>query len=405
LKRRSFILGAGVLTLGQLLAACGGEKKSTLQVRLLQNSIPAVVLNQYRKQIQNQVVLDFVPVAQLQDIFSQLQTWQQTPTTETSQRFNLPFLGRRKPDGVISDLVTLGDYWLASAIAQELIQPLDTQKLKQWQQLPLRWQALVQRDRQGNLDPNGAVWGAPYRWGSTAIVYRLDKLKHFDWLPTDWSDLWRPELRDRLSLLDQPREIIGLTLKKLGHSYNTADLTKVPQLKEELQNLHKLVKFYSSDTYLQPLILGDTWVAVGWSTDILPMLQRYSNLGAVIPASGTALWADLWVRPAAKKETNKDTNQDRNSPNKSKSDDLLSQWIDFCWERAIVEQISLRTKAVSPMLNQNQPNLPKGLQNNSLLNALLLPEADILEKSEFMQPLPPEVTQKYQDLWVEIRRS
>ena len=146
-------------------------------------------------------------------------------------------------------------------------------------------------------------------------------------------------------------------------------------------------------------------MAVGWSTDILPMLQRYSNLGAVIPASGTALWADLWVRPAAKKETNKDTNQDRNSPNKSKSDDLLSQWIDFCWERAIVEQISLRTKAVSPMLNQNQPNLPKGLQNNSLLNALLLPEADILEKSEFMQPLPPEVTQKYQDLWVEIRRS
>jgi putative spermidine/putrescine transport system substrate-binding protein len=405
LKRRSFILGAGVLTLGQLLAACGGEKKSTLQVRLLQNSIPAVVLNQYRKQVQNQVVLDFIPATQLQDIFSQLQAWQQTPTTETSQRFNLPFLGGRKQDGGVSDLVTLGDYWLASAIAQELIQPLDIQKLKQWQQLPPRWQALMQRDRQGNLDPNGAVWGAPYRWGSTAIVYRLDKLKHFDWLPTDWSDLWRPELRDRLSLLDQPREIIGLTLKKLGHSYNTKDFTKVPQLKQELQNLHKLVKFYSSDTYLQPLILGDTWVAVGWSTDILPMLQRYSNLGAIIPASGTALWADLWVRPAAKKETNKKTNKKTNSPNKSKSDDLLSEWINFCWEPSNVEQISLRTKAVSPMLNQNQPNLPKGLQNNSLFNALLLPEADILEKSEFMQPLPPKVAQQYQDLWLEIRRS
>ena len=136
MKRRSFILGAGALTLGQLLAACGGEKKSTLQVRLLQNSIPAVVLNQYRKQVQNQAVLNFIPTAQLQDIFTQLQTWQQPPVAETRQRFTLPFFPKRKDDAGISDLVTLGDYWLAPAIAQGLIQPLDIEQLQQWQQLP-----------------------------------------------------------------------------------------------------------------------------------------------------------------------------------------------------------------------------------------------------------------------------
>lgn len=404
MKRRSFILGAGCLTLGQLLAACGGEKKSALQVKFLQNSIPAVVLNQYHKQVENQVLLDFTPVAQLQDIFFQLQLWQQTSTTETNQGFKLPLVSGRKQGGGkrngIPDLVTLGDYWLGTAIAQELVQPLDIQKLKHWSELPPRWQALMQRDRQGNLDPNGAVWGAPYRWGSTAIVYRVDKLKKFGWQPTDWGDLWRPELGDRLSLLDQPREIIGLVLKKLGHSYNTADLTKVPQLKQELQNLHKLVKFYSSDTYLQPLILGDTWVAVGWSTDILPIVQRYSNLAAVIPASGTALWADLWVRPAGKKET-KQTNQGINSGQNSQADDLLAQWIDFCWEPEILEQISLRTKAVSPLLAPQQLNLPKELQNNPVL----FPAADIFAKSEFIQPLPLEVAQEYQNLWWEIRRS
>ncbi len=397
MKRRSFIVGAGVLTLGQILAACGGEKKSTLQVRFLQNSIPAVVLNQYSKQVQNQVVLNFIPTAQLQDIFTQLQTWQQPPVAETHQRFTLPFLGGRKDDPVISDLVTLGDYWLTPAIAQGLIQPLDIEQLQQWQQLPPRWQTLVQRDRQGNLDPNGQVWGAPYRWGSTAIAYRVDKLQKLGWQPNDWSDLWRPELRDRLSLLDQPREVIGLALKKLGHSYNTEDLSKIPQLKPELQSLHALVKLYSSDSYLQPLILGDTWVAVGWSTDILPILQRYSNLAAVIPASGTALWADLWVRPAAKKQTNKETN----SANNSKSNDLWSQWIDFCWEPSIMQQISLRTRAASPMLNHERADLPKELQKNPLL----LPEAELLEKSEFIQVLSPETTQQYQDLWVEIRRS
>ncbi len=402
MKRRSFILGAAALTLGQLLAACGGEKKSTLQVRLLQNSIPAVVLNQYRKQVQNQAVLNFIPTAQLQDIFTQLQTWQQPPVAETRQRFTLPFWRGRKDDAGVSDLVTLGDYWLAPAIAQGLIQPLDIEQLQRWQQLPPRWQTLMQRDRQGNLDPNGQVWGAPYRWGSTAIAYRVDKLQRLGWQPHDWSDLWRPELRDRLSLLDQPREIIGLTLKKLGHSYNTADLTKIPQLKSELQNLHALVKFYSSDSYLQPLILGDTWVAVGWSTDILPMLQRYSNLAAIVPASGTALWADLWVRPAAKNSANNSANNSNfQKANNSNSQSLWPQWIDFCWEPSITEQISLRTRAASPMLNHHQSDLPKKLQENPIL----LPEAALLEKSEFIQPLPPESAQQYQDLWVEIRHS
>ena len=373
------------------MTACGGEPKSTLRVRLLQDSIPPVLLSQYKKQVSGEIGLDFIPAAQLQNIFTQLQTWQQQPASQTNQGLNLPFFGNKQQDAAISDLVTLGDYWLAPAIAQKLIQPIDIDKLNQWPELPPRWQAVVKRDPTGNIDPNGQVWGAPYRWGSTVIIYRVDKFKDLGWQPTDWGDLWRPELRDRISLLDQPREVIGLTLKKLGHSYNTEDLATVPDLKPELQRLHASVKLYSSDAYLQPLILGDTWVAVGWSTDILPLLQRYSNLAAVIPASGTALWADLWVRPAGKTE----------SPN-SNSDHLLSQWIDFCWQPAIVPQLSLRTKAGSPMLsNLNPQDLPKPLRNNPLL----LPEPDILQNSEFIQPLPSEVAQQYQDLWLEIRRS
>jgi putative spermidine/putrescine transport system substrate-binding protein len=376
------------------MAACGGDRTSTLRVRLLQDSIPAVLLGQYKKEVNGEVALDFTPAAQLKDLFSQLQTWQQKPGTETSEGFSLPFFGNRNQDAAIADLVTLGDYWLAPAIAQGLIQPLDIEKLNQWQQLPPRWRSLMKRDAAGNIDPNGEVWGAPYLWGSTAIAYRVDKFKKLGWQPRDWSDLWRPELRDRISLLDQPREVIGLTLKKLGHSYNTEDLASVPQLKQELQRLHGSVKLYSSSAYLQPLILGDTWVAVGWSTDILPLRERYSNLAAIVPASGTALWADLWVRPANRTGTT--------APQNANSDNRLSQWIDFCWKPAIVPQLSLKTKAASPMLsNLNKQNLPKALQKNSLL----LPEPDILQKSEFIQPLPPEVAQQYQDLWLEIRRS
>jgi len=63
-------------------------------------------------------------------------------------------------------------------------------------------------------------------------------------------------------------------------------------------------------------------------------MQRYQQIAAIIPQSGTALWADLWVRPA--------DNRSRTS--------LGEQWIDFCWQPQIAEQISLLSKATSPFL-------------------------------------------------------
>jgi putative spermidine/putrescine transport system substrate-binding protein len=78
------------------------------------------------------------------------------------------------------------------------------------------------------------------------------------------------------------------------------------------------------------------------------------------------------------------------------------KWIDFCWQSAIAPQLSLRTKASSPILtNLNPKDLPKALQKNPVL----LPDPDLVQKSEFIQPLPPEVAQQYQDLWIQMRRS
>lgn len=47
--------------------------------------------------------------------------------------------------------------------------------------LPPRWQQLVRRDANGRLDPEGAVWGAPYRWGCTLVAYDQQKLARCAW--------------------------------------------------------------------------------------------------------------------------------------------------------------------------------------------------------------------------------
>lgn len=49
-------------------------------------------------------------------------------------------------------------------------------------------------------------------------------------------------------------------------------------------------------------------MAVGWSSDVLPVAKRLSNVAVIVPKSGTSLWADLWVSPDSFHNTSIDQN-------------------------------------------------------------------------------------------------
>jgi putative spermidine/putrescine transport system substrate-binding protein len=394
MKRRSLLVGAGALALGQILAGCNSRSNAALRVRLLGGSVPVQLLQAFQRDLEQRSPLDFLPVAQLSELYDLLQDWKQAAVAQDQpqQGLQIPFFNRNRQPVRTADLVTLSDYWLASAIQQELIQPLELEDLPEWEKLSSRWQDLVRRDYQGQIDPAGELWAAPYRWGSAVIAYRVEEFEELGWQPTDWQDLWRSELTGQVSLLDSPRAVIGLTLKKLGQSFNTTNLADVSQLPAELQALHQQVKFYSSDSYLQPLMLGDTWIALGWSTDVLPVIERDRRIAAIVPESGTVLTADTWVRPASAE------------PVTSTGSDLtlVQQWINFCWQRQNAINLSLLGTAASPLLTElDRSSLPAPIQQNSLL----LPSAEVLERSEFLQPLPEEAIAQYSRLWVETRQG
>jgi putative spermidine/putrescine transport system substrate-binding protein len=391
INRRSLLVGLGSLALGQALAGCRRFEDAALKIQILADSIPAQLLAEFQRQAKRANVA-VSPKLQLADLLALLQAWdnQQNGSASSVLPGWIPFIGT-KPPPPTADLVTLGDYWLTTAIQEKLIQSLDASKLTQWQSVPPQWQSLVRRNDQGQPDPQGQIWAAPYRWGTTVIAYRVEEFETLGWAPTDWSDLWKPELKGQISLLDSPRETIGLTLKKLGQSVNTTNLTDIGSLKGELVALQQQGKFYSSDAYLQPLLLGDTWAAVGWSTDVLPLLKRDRRIAAVVPTSGTILTADLWVRPTGAPQ--RADNADNSS--------LVSQWIDFWWTPDIATQLALLGLSASPVLvGRDRTQLPKALQTNPLL----LPSNQILQRSEFLLPLSETTAEQYRRLWTDLRQ-
>jgi len=106
----------------------------------------------------------------------------------------------------------------------------------------------------------------------------------------------------------------------------------------------------------------------------------------VIPTSGTALWADVWVQPSSQ--------QSLSEP--------MSQWINFCWEMEAASQIGLFTNASSPiLLNTKREKLPKTLQQD----ALRIPQPTLLEKSEFLLPLSPQTKEQYRRIWQDMRTN
>jgi putative spermidine/putrescine transport system substrate-binding protein len=358
MRRRELLQGLSTFALSQVLLGCQSGSPTALQVYLLRNALPPQLLRKVRRALPNAPNLKVK--SDLSQLFQQLESWHETPDSTLPPR-----------------LVNLGDYWLAPAIRQQLIQPLDLQQLSRWSALPSRWQDLVRRDRNGTLTSSGSIWGAPYRWGMTLLAYRRDKFKSLGWTPTDWSDLWRPELKNRFSLPDQAREVIGLTLKTLQQSYNAENPADLEALWPKLKSLNQQVKFYDSTHYLEPLIMGDAWAAVGWSADILPILEREPEIHVIAPASGTAIWADLWVQASVGNSA------------------ALNEWVNFWWQAEIADALSQFTDALSPLLQDFST------QQSRL--ATLLTDNSIFENSEFLTPLSEKTRQQFQDLWQQMR--
>jgi putative spermidine/putrescine transport system substrate-binding protein len=388
MQRRSFLVTLSSLALGSSLTSCQNQSQTVLRLLALKNSLPPQLVSGFSKSIEpNNFKVELALESQFQEILTQIQEWYKTGKAE-AKGLKIPLIPQPQSPEYIPNLVSLGNAWLPIAIAEKSIQPIEIKELTNWSKLESRWRELPQRDERGNSSSSGQIWGVPYRWGTTVIIYRRDKLANANIpIPKDWADLWNPQLKQRISLLDRSREVIGLTLKKLGQSYNTSDLSRAIDLKPELTKLHQQVKFYSADNYLQPLIMGDTWVAVGWSSDAIDLIQKNSNIGAIVPQSGTAIWADLWVKPNTKTQ------------NLSK---LTQQWIDYSLQLQPSNQISLFTPGAAPLLTNLDPSqiLPD-IRNNPLL----LPPKTILDKSEFIYPLAPATKIQFEQLWREIRTA
>ncbi len=128
----------------------------------------------------------------------------------------------------------------------------------------------------------------PYMWGATGIAYN----KSSGPAPAAWADLWSARLKGRLTMLDDPEEVLGACLLKLRLSYNSTDDRSLRRAEHEAIAQKPLLRAYLNAEFRDQLVAGDILVAHSWATTAQQAIDAAPQLGFAYPAEGFPLYGD-----------------------------------------------------------------------------------------------------------------
>jgi spermidine/putrescine transport system substrate-binding protein len=240
---------------------------------------------------------------------------------------------------------------------------------------------LVNLDQRFTAPPWDAQleWGVPYMWNGTGIVYNRQVTP----APARWADLWDMRWKGRLTMLDDPEDVLGACLKKLGLGFSATDPAELRRAEAEAVRQKPLLRAYLNAEVRDQLVAGDVLAAQLWSTTAAQAMEAAPHLAFVYPAEGFPFYCDCAV-----------------VLRESRRVELAHLFLDYL----LRPRVSSRIVEVTKTATANRAAyalLPEATRTN----AVLYPPADVAARAEWPRTLPP-ATQRLRDrLWTEIKSA
>ncbi|OCA83014.1 spermidine/putrescine ABC transporter substrate-binding protein [Bacillus sp. FJAT-27225] len=193
--------------------------------------------------------------------------------------------------GTSYDIAVPSEYMIAKMRQEDLLIPLDHSKLPNLKNIDERFMDLP-------FDPENK-YSVPYFWGTVGIVYNPSMLDGRTF--TSWNDLWDPDLKNEILLVDGAREVMGMGLNSLGYSLNDTNKEHLQAAKEKLDKLTPNIKAIVGDEIKILLANEEASIGLVWSGDAADIMSENENLDYVVPSEGSNLWFDNMVIPKTAK--------------------------------------------------------------------------------------------------------
>lgn len=219
----------------------------------------------------------------------------------------------------------------------------------------------------------------PYMWGATGIAYNVSVTP----APAAWADLWEARLKGRLTMLDDPEEVLGACLLKLRLSYNSTGGDHLRRAEHEAIEQKPLLRAYLNAEYRDQMVAGDILVAHSWATTAQQAIDAAPQLAFAYPAEGFPLYCDNAVLLR-----------------ESRRAELAHAFINYLL-RAPVAAAIVETSRTATANAAAQALLPDALRRNTTL----FPSAETLARGQWIGTMPA-ATQRLRDrIWTEIKSA
>ncbi|UCF92423.1 MAG: spermidine/putrescine ABC transporter substrate-binding protein [Desulfobacterales bacterium] len=275
-------------------------------------------------------------------------------------------------DGSGYDVVLSSGMSILAYIKRNWVAPLNPQDIPNLKYIDPKW---------NNREPRLIGYAVPYLWGTIGIAYRRDLI------PAEinsWRQLFQPAeyLKNRIVMLKDSRETVGLALKSLGHPINSTNIRHYNEAEQLLLAQKPFVKTYSYISFSEDsfMVTGEAWMVMIYNGDALWLQERHPQISYSVPQEGTLLWMDYLVVM-------------QNSKNKK----LAFEFINYIQQ----PQNSARNSESLYFANPNKA-AEKLLPKEILENPAIYPDPSVLDRSEFVRELPAKIVKKRNEVFARV---
>lgn len=204
----------------------------------------------------------------------------------TEYSSNEEMLEKLATSNVHFDLIQPSDQGVLTLVGQGKLAELDRERLPVFANFN---QAFLNPP----FDP-GNKYTIPYQVGSIALAVNSAAVKS---APKSWADLWNPEYKGRLLMLEEPRNLVGVTLLSMGYPFNSTDPAHLAAIKDRLAELVQATKSFNSDDQSSEILDGSIEIGMFWNGEAALAQRENSAIQYVYPTEGAILWQDNYALP------------------------------------------------------------------------------------------------------------
>jgi spermidine/putrescine transport system substrate-binding protein len=253
------------------------------------------------------------------------------------------------------DIVVPSSYYVQRMAREGMLLPLDKKQIPNERFIN---PALMNRE----FDPNNQ-YSLPYIWGATGIVVNDQYFNPNDF--TTWSDLWKPDYRGQLLILDDMREVFSIALIKLGYSVNDSDPKHIEQAYQELRALMPNIKLFNTDVQQNIYVDEDARLGLGWNGQTYQAYLENTHLHFIYPEPTFVLWIDCIAVARYAPHPNY-AMQFINFVNRPDIAARIATYNGFASPNAAGEALQPEAIRQNPMLNPSPEQLKRAVMENDL---------------------------------------